>query len=295
MIMGKVPAALVRFVRKLRGHSQPILAEASDGLLYVVKFVNNPLGPNLLFNETVGTELYRLSQLPVPCSRPLIATSSFIDTNPASWIETPEGALRPQPGLCFGSKFLGGKDVQLFEMLPLSFHERVRNRDLFWLAWLVDICASHADHRQAIFQGQVDRKLDAVFIDHGGMFGGPKGEMRPPLETSRYLDRRLYAGVNSRHVRELARSAVEIDIDRLWLLVKTFPTEWVTDSALGRLSECLNVIACSRIVERLLDTLMDSHLQAEDFRRDELPHRRKPVKSVLRTGIQLAGVRGSIA
>ena len=163
----EAPAELTRFIRKFRGGSQPILVEASDGLLYVVKFFNNEQGPNLLFNESMGTELYRLSGLPVPSWRPLIVTSSFIERNPACWIETPEGTFRPDPGLCFGSQYLGGKDVQLFEILPGNFHKRVRNPDNFWLAWLLDVCGSHADNRQAIFRQRLDGSLDAIFIDHG--------------------------------------------------------------------------------------------------------------------------------
>lgn len=54
--------SIVEYVRPLRGGSQPFLAGASDGQLYVVKFNGNPQGPNVLLNECVGNELYRLTR-----------------------------------------------------------------------------------------------------------------------------------------------------------------------------------------------------------------------------------------
>jgi len=55
---GEEPAVVTQFIRKVRGGSQAILAKASDGRMYVVKFRNNHQGPNQLFNECMGTELY---------------------------------------------------------------------------------------------------------------------------------------------------------------------------------------------------------------------------------------------
>ena len=85
MILRGGPADISRFVRRLPGSSQAILAEADDGELYVVKFLNNLQGPNLLFNETIGTELYHLARIPVPRYRGLMVTASFLDQNPSCY------------------------------------------------------------------------------------------------------------------------------------------------------------------------------------------------------------------
>src|SRR5580700_5874154 len=95
---------MVRYLRSLRGGSQPFLAQASDGLFYVVKFAHNLQGPNLLFNESAGTELFRCCGLAVPEWRPLLVTSDFLDQNPGCWMRTAEEVLRPNAGLCFGSR-----------------------------------------------------------------------------------------------------------------------------------------------------------------------------------------------
>ena len=122
---------LTQYIRKLRGGSQPILAQASDGLMYVVKFTNNLQGPNLAFNESMGSELYRACGLEGPSWKPLVITDSFTDKNRDSWMQTPAGTLRPAAGVCFGSRFLGGEDAQLLEILPESRFKRLYNRNHF--------------------------------------------------------------------------------------------------------------------------------------------------------------------
>ena len=99
--LGKDFASVTHFVRNLRGGSQPILAQASDGFLYVVKFANNLQGPNVLFNESAGSELFRAIGVPVPEWRPLRVSDSFLEKNRDCWMQTPGGRLRPSSGLCF--------------------------------------------------------------------------------------------------------------------------------------------------------------------------------------------------
>ena len=63
-------------------------------------------------------------------------------------MQTPEGQLRPEPGMCFGSRYLGEDSTRLFEVLPGNSFRRVRNLQDFWLAWMIDICAGHTDNRR---------------------------------------------------------------------------------------------------------------------------------------------------
>jgi len=197
---------LLRFVCRLRGGSQPILAEASDGLRYVVKFANQPQGPNLLFNESIGTELYRRAHLTVPAWRPLRITESFVCQNQSCWLETPDGFEPPQTGLCFGSCHLGSNHIRLYELLSGRGYLRVRNRNDFWIAWLLDVCAFHADNRQAVFCQGLDGKYCGAFIDQGHMFGGPKGEKDMSFAAPAYLDRRIYPSINFEPMEKYSRS-----------------------------------------------------------------------------------------
>ena len=115
--------------------------------------------------------------------------------------DIPERRLRPASGLCFGSRFLGGNDKRLLEVLPGSSFKLVRIRVSFWLAWLIDVCADHVDNRQAIFVEYAGGWLDAHFIDHGHLFGGPGRTRRATFAlpailidvfTARYLPRHCW-------------------------------------------------------------------------------------------------------
>jgi len=277
----KVPE-LSGFLRRLRGGSQPVLAIASDGACYVVKFSNQPQGPNVLFNESIGAELYRLAKLFVAAWTPLKITQRFADENRGCWIETEHGFEPPRAGLCFGSYYLGGcKGLPLFELLPENWYARIRNRDEFWLAWLLDLCASHTDNRQAVFCKGLDGKYSAFFVDHGHMFGGPRGQDRGSVALPAYLDRRIYPLLTSTDAERLSRRVVTTDFDRLWNEAQALPEEWRTATALDRLAEALETLSRLRSIESVLGTLILQQHQADMSIQNGRPNRRKPAYSVM--------------
>ncbi len=282
---GEEPAVVTECIRKLRGGSQPILARASDGALYVVKFRNNSQGPNLLFNECMGTELFRTAGLSVPSWRVLVVTREFTDRNAGCWMEAPYGAVPPQEGLCFGSRFLGEQDG-LFEILPGNSFQRVRNRTDFWIAWLLDVCAAHADNRQVLFKPDREGRLEAVFIDHGHMFCSPKGNSKPHFSASRYyLDPRIYPNVCSETITTLRRRACGLDWEGLWARVLTLPDEWITRTALSNFSDCLETLSSQRAIERVLNAITGSQCPSYEYRRPEAQCRRISRGSFLRPAI----------
>lgn len=258
-------ARVTHFIRPLRGGSQPILVQASDGLLYVVKFSNNLQGPNLLFNEAMGTELYRACQLSVADWKPLLVTPSFLNQNPACWIQTETGRLQPTPGICFGSRFLGADGTRLQEILPGTSFDKIHNRMSFWLAWMVDVCAHHADNRQAIFIEQESGMLKAIFTDHGHLFGGADGVKHSQPLTSRYLDPRIYQHPIKREAQKLYRDSF-IHADQLWKLVESLPDEWKIASALNNFAQCLDKLSSQQRLAEVLDMLMELAEQNNVYR-----------------------------
>jgi hypothetical protein len=288
--LGANAVCLTQYIRKLRGGSQPILAEASDGLLYVVKFINNLQGPNLLFNESAGSELYRTCGLAVSSWKPLLLTDPFINQNSDCWMQTPKGRLRPKSGLCFGSRFLGGDDIRLLEILPKTSLKRVRNREDFWLAWLIDICACHVDNRQAVFLEDGAGWLAAFFVDHGHLFGGPNGEQRHHFMASRYLDPRIYQSVSSQRFRSFRTVALSLDAEQLWRRIQTLPDDWKTSSAVDGFVECLNRLSTSNLVKSILDSMIDAVQKADKSEYGKQQGRREQPVSVLCPGIQASGV-----
>jgi hypothetical protein len=288
MLNSREEPDLRQFLRKVPGSSQAFLAEATDGFQYVVKFASSLQGPNLPFNEAVGHELYRSANLPTPAWRPLRITESFIAQNLGCWLETPCGPIPPPAGLCFGSGYLGGGSLRVYQLLPGSHYRRVRNREDFSLAWLLDICARHTDNRQAVFCEGMDARLCAVFIDFGHMFGGPAGTGEPRLIESAYLDTRVYQTLPADRVKKFKKAVLDIKSDRVWRKALMLPAEWKTDSALTRLSECLNSLSSSQVVENVFVAqnllLNGTHLSDTDDARPPT----KATTSVLRPRLQSA-------
>lgn len=255
--MGIEILTLQRFLRKLRGGSQPILAQASDGALYVVKCAGGFQGPNLMFNESIGTELYRACGLAVAEWRTIQVDDRFLDANPTCWFESPEKRIRPVAGLCFGSRLAGQDGYPMSDILPGTAFRRIRNRSSFWLAWLIDVCASHSDVRQAIFKEYADWRFEAIFIDHGHLFSGPGGMDQPLPLASRYLDPRIYGDVSKSDLRSI-RSALEaLDANALRTRVVGLPAGWRTESALMSFEQCLERLKEPRAWETVLSELRD--------------------------------------
>ncbi|HMD78158.1 MAG TPA: hypothetical protein VKG86_12390 [Terracidiphilus sp.] len=286
---GKDFVVATQYIRNLRGGSQPILVQASDGLVYVAKFTNNLQGPNLPFNESMGSELYRLCGLAVPSWKPLLVTDSFLDQNTDCWMQTPEGRLRPASGLCFGSRFLGGDGVRLLEILPGTSFKRVRNQASFWLAWLVDICAEHVDNRQAVFVEDAEGWLNAFFVDHGHLFGGPKADLHKGFLASRYLDPRIYPDVSSEQLLDFHRVVLALDADKLWQTVQALPDDWKTVSAVNGFAKCLGRLSNNELLQNVADTISDAYQRTNGFERREFQIGPKPPTSVLCLGVQAAG------
>lgn len=240
----------VRCIHKLRGGSQPLLIQGSDRLLYVVKFSANPQGTSVAFNEAMGLSLFTAAGLPSPAWRVMMLSEEFISRNPACWFNTPDGPQRPQPGPCLATRYLSVPDAQVLEILPSSSFNRVANRLDFWRAWVLDIFAEHADHRQALFLPNADRQLHASFIDHGHMFGGASNADRPRFVAARYLDRRIYGALTAEQRTALLQLPEQIDHRQLQQAFESLPLAWKTPEA-------------TRAFRRFLTRLSDANLLSE--------------------------------
>lgn len=165
------------FIRKMRGHSQSILVEGTNGGLYVVKLNDKECHSGNLASELIGSGLCSALQFVVPQSCFIHASEQFFDRSPGAWVETPAGRVRPAAGLHYGSTFVG--DVEgACRPLP-SLHGKsvgeLFNRDQFYGMYLFDIWANNLDCRQQVFVADSDRKsLMAVFLDNDRLFGGPQ-------------------------------------------------------------------------------------------------------------------------
>jgi hypothetical protein len=236
----------VQFVRKMRGGSQPALIRCNDGKLYVVKFFNNPQGPNVLANEVLGNELLNALDLPSPRWRKVFLSGSFIEKNTGIFFETHSGYSGIESGLHFGSEFLGDeKTGQVYEWLPNAFCSRVANSKDFLGIRIFDVWTNHCDHRQSLYTtGNGNASFLAVFIDNGHLFGGPEWSRNSRRGESLSLDKRFHSNEWPAEVAEswIARFETECS-SSLFNIIQHVPRFWysgdinqVAESLVRRLS-----------------------------------------------------------
>ena len=218
----------VRFIRKLRGGSQPILVQAEDDQLYVVKFLNNPQGPQVLTNEVLGTETYRMAGLPVPSWQIIRLTDRFIDANPGCWMEAGRKYIRLQAGPSFGSQYLGASIYEkVWDFLTDNILADLQNRADFWTAAVLDTMLEESDFRQTVFVNR-DQGYRAVFVDHGG------GSTAAPttnwngnwFERVRFYDQRVYAEFTPETVDNLYAALSRVRLEALKPIYCGLPISW---------------------------------------------------------------------
>lgn len=239
------------FLRRLWGRSQSILIRASDGGLYVLKLFDPKHGSNALFNEVLGTELYRAVGLPVPEWTQIRVSGEFIERNHRSWDWLQDEGTTPSIGVHFGSRFVGLPSCPLWEILSIRKFPRVAERWLFWAAWVVDICALHCDARQAIFREE-GNMLSPVFIDFGHMFGGPNGNQCPTPGQAQFRDRRIYCDFREELQIRIQNNLIAFDRERLRRVTARLPDEWRTASAEQHLDASLSRLSDQRAINNAI-------------------------------------------
>jgi hypothetical protein len=230
----------------MKGGSQSILVRANDGRHYVVKMSDNPIGPNLLANEHMGSLVAKAVGLPVAEAKGIFISDSFIDSNRDLWFELPSGVRPPHKGMHFGSLLVGqtsGADRPT-EYISPSRVSTITNREAFLGMYLLDVWANHQDNRQAIFRRSSTNELEVCFIDHGHMFGGPHWNFQGNPGSALHLEMAVYTDLwHDEQVDSWISRFQTIIPDVLPSIVAPMASEWYS----GDLNELL-----SKLTDRLL-------------------------------------------
>jgi hypothetical protein len=160
---------------------------------------------------------------------------------------------------------------------------RLSYKNEFWLAWLIDVLASHTDSRQVLLLETSRGALIPYFVDHGHILGGPNGDSRASFLALRYFDRRAYHNFALHQVIKSERIIKDLNLDKIWNVAKSVSEEWMTPSALRSLSNCFNDFANSELVHCVLQSMLEN---VERDQRGELYHSslQREVSRVLRFG-----------
>jgi len=207
---------------------------------------NNPQHVRVLANEMMATRLGALLGLPVPRVTTIEVCSWLIANTPELRINL--GGVRTafQSGLHLASEYVvDPAEGALFDYLPESLFQRVRNIGDFARVLVLDKWTGNADGRQAVFTWSTKRRADykAFFIDQGYCFNA--GEWNFPDAALRgvYARNYVYQHVRGWNAFEPALTRVEeMSVDVLWSIAANVPAQWYENDTAGlsRLIETLH-------------------------------------------------------
>ncbi|HEX6465850.1 MAG TPA: HipA family kinase [Terriglobales bacterium] len=251
----------VQHVRRMRGGAQSHLMRASDGHFYVIKFQNNPQHLRVLANELFAGKLAEKIGLPVPASEVVEVSPWITENTPELGIALGGSSIQCLPGLQFGSRYVVDPlEGQVFDYLPESMLDRVRNLHEFAGMLAFDKWTGNANGRQAVFwkRGR-ERKYAVTFIDQGYCFNA--GEWTFPDSPLRgvYARNSVYSRINGWQSFEPWLSAIESFAPRtIWEYAETIPPEWYGGDADGLEALVEQLIARRALVRDLITAFRSS-------------------------------------
>lgn len=254
--MSSRSVSVARIIRGLCGVSQPLLVRGTDQNLYVLKFQNGLRETHSLFNECMGSELYRACGLPVPRWSPIRLDAQVIEEYCVRRSSREAERVLPAPGWAFGSHVVQVPGMRLRDVLSGIAFQKIANATDFWLAWLIDACAGHPDHRQAFFAERVGGPIKAVFLDHSRLFGIFDDCAPQDWQASSYSDRRIYAVTRRPDVNQIETAFDALDADALYKVAAELPQDWLTDTGRTQLEACLNRLKNMAVWQRVFAELV---------------------------------------
>lgn len=206
-----MPIEAVQHVRRMRGGAQAHLMRAEDGHYYVVKFQNNPQHLKVLANEFLATRLAEQLGLPVPATEIIAVSHWLVQNTPELKIEMAGHSFPCQPGLQFGARYVCDPFTgQVFDYLPESMFERVKNPEAFAGILPVDKWLGNADGRQAVFWRKGgEKKYKVGFIDQGYCFNAGEWTFPDLALHGVYYRNYVYAHVTGWDAFEPSLSRIE--------------------------------------------------------------------------------------
>jgi len=245
----------------MRGGAQGHLMFADDGHFYVVKFQNNPQHVRVLANELLATRIAEKIGLPVPVTEVMEVSAWLIENTHELRMRTAGNSSLCQAGHALASRFvIDPREGQIFDYLPETALERVRNREAFAGMLALDKWTCNTNGRQAVFWKKPrERFYTATFIDQGYCFNA--GEWTFPDSALRgvYPRNQVYANVCGWESFEPWLSRIEnIEAQQLWSIAEVVPPEWY-GSASEDLEQLVEHLLCRRCrVRELIESFRKS-------------------------------------
>ncbi len=252
----------VQQIRRMRGGAQGQLMLGADGHIYVVKFQNNPQHRRVLANELLASRLAQAAGLTAPEVDLVEVSSWLVDNTPELEIDLGRTRVKCQPGLQFGSRFVGGlMPGQVVDYLPEEQLLEVKNLGEFAGILALDKWTANANGRQAVFtRRQRERRYKAVFIDFGYCFHAGEWRFEDAPLRGVYYRNDVYQEIRGWESFEPWLTRLEtMPAETVWAAAGETPPEWYG----GDMAEM------EALVEKLLARRSRIRELIEDFRNSD--------------------------
>jgi len=213
----------------MRGGAQGQLMLGADGHVYVVKFQNNPQHMRVLANEFLASRLARAAGLTVPEVELVEVSSWLVENTPELEMDLGKRCVRCQPGLQFGSRFVGGlMPGQVVDYLPEEQMAEVRNLGEFAGILALDKWTGNSNGRQAVFaRKQRERRYRAVFIDYGYCFHAGEWRFEDAPLRGVYFRNDVYREIVGWESFEPWLTRMEtMAAETVWAAASEIPPDW---------------------------------------------------------------------
>jgi hypothetical protein len=213
----------------MRGGAQGQLMLGANGIPYVVKFQNNPQHRRVLANELLASRLAAAAGLTVPETELIEVSSWLVENTRELEIDLGRSRERCQPGMQFGSRFVGGlMPGQVVDYLPEEQLAEVRNAVEFAGILALDKWTGNSNGRQAVFtRKQRERRYQAVFIDFGYCFHAGEWRFEDSPLRGVYYRNDVYREITGWDSFEPWLSRLEtMPAETVWEAASEVPPEW---------------------------------------------------------------------
>ena len=219
----------VQQIRRMQGGAQGHLMLGADGHAYVVKFQNNPQHKRVLANEFLASRLATAAGLAAPEVDLVEVSEWLVQHTPELEMDLGRSRVRCQPGLQFGSRFVGGlMPGQVVDFLPAEQLAEVRNLGEFAGILALDKWTGNSNGRQAIFvRKQRERRYRAVFIDFGFCFQAGEWRFEDIPLRGVYFRNDVYQEITGWESFEPWLTRLEtMPAETVWAAASEVPPEW---------------------------------------------------------------------
>ena len=228
--MQELAVLAVQQIRRMRGGAQGQLMLGADSRIYVVKFQNNPQHGRVLANELLASRLASVAGLTVPEMELVEVSSWLVEHTPELEIDMGQMKVRCQPGLQFGSRFVGGlMPGQVVDYLPEEQLIEVKNLGEFAGILALDKWTGNwLTGRQAVFtRRQRERRYKAVFIDFGHCFHAGDWRFEDAPLRGVYYRNDVYREITGWESFEPWLTRLEtMPEETVWAAANEVPPEW---------------------------------------------------------------------